>query len=1248
MSTCEQLLRVLEDTAGLLKKTEINLKKCPKQRLTKGYLEARLQCIEAYWQTFTAAHQKLVQATSREERGEMQYFLKEDYYGIEELYLVLQGDIKDALTTAVQMRGSSSIDVTMVDAVQQQVKLPAIHLPVFSNNYEEWPTFHDLFTSLVHNNPSLSKVQKLHYLKSSIAGEAAALLKHVTITEQNYELAWQTLKQRYGNKRLIVNSLLKRLFNQKKCTAQTSSQIKSILDTTTQCLNDLQNLEVSVGDWDPFIVYLVVNRLDSETHKAWEEHSYKSTTADVLPRWTELKNYLESKFRTLELVNPVTATVSRETRPIKEKSFHVSAQAKSCVLCKDVHTLCHCKEFTKRSPGERMEYVKKMNLCFNCLLPGHSASRCRLPFTCRICKKRHHTMIHQAQNKESNAEQAHHSQTMNYVDEDPNTEEQEEVVEISSNLACKKSTALLATAMVSVRDDDGHTTTLRALIDPGSQSSFISERAAQALRVKRLPARGTVTGVGSTQTTISSKAQLQIMSTQDDKVKINVNVYIMSSKLTSKLPSNKIKYNPKAWPHIQGLTLADPCFQQPGRVDMLLGVEVCAQIFKSKIIKGPPGSPCAQDTSLGWILFGTAEDTADTYQEDIIVMHHQVNVDDMLKAFWEIDTTDTSKRLTKEEEDCENKYKETHTRNEEGRYIVTLPFKTEEPQSPRGQTRDIALLRLKQLERRFERNAKLKNDYVKAMEEYMELNYIEEVPEEEIANSAVYLPHHAVINEEKETTKTRIVFNASAKGANGVSLNDELLIGPHLQEDMRNLVMRWRLRRIAIVADIKKMYLQILMNPKDTDYQRILWRKNTSDPVKDYRLLRVTFGTASAPYLAVRSLLQVAEDEGKDYPIASQIIREDFFMDDLMTGLDTVPETVEKAKQIVEILRRGGFTLQKWASNSSEFLNEFSPSERSAHVKIDLELDGTIRALGLCWNMSEDTFQYTLNLSTPPDVITKRNILADIQRLFDPLGWISPALLPAKRIIQKLWLLNVGWDEQVNTTIREEWLNIRRDLHEIKNIKLDRWLNTTQDSLERVTIHGYCDASNYAYGAVAYLRVQTPDGEYKTFLLAAKTRVAPVKPMTVPRLELCGAVLLSKLLKQISVATRIPTSQIFAWTDSMIVLAWLHGDPTRWQTFVRNRVVTIKDFIPNRWYHVRSMENPADIASRGMSLDELKKCNIWWHGPQWLKHKELKLEYPTIEDTDLEMKRNIINVNLKQDKSVDVYKTLPEKFEEYD
>ncbi|CAG5046085.1 unnamed protein product [Parnassius apollo] len=187
--------------------------------------------------------------------------------------------------------------------------------------------------------------------------------------------------------------------------------------------------------------------------------------------------------------------------------------------------------------------------------------------------------------------------------------------------------------------------------------------------------------------------------------------------------------------------------------------------------------------------------------------------------------------------------------------------------STQGNTRTIALQRLYQLEQRFKKNPKLKNDYATVMKDY-ESNYMEEVPRHEMNNPSIYLPHHAVVKEEKETTKIRTVFDASQRGTNNISLNDELLVGPQLQGDMRSLIMRWRMKRICFVVDMQKMYPQIMVTKEDRDLQRVLWRY---DPVKDYRLTRVTFGTASAPYLAVRTLHQVAHDEGQNYPNAAKI-----------------------------------------------------------------------------------------------------------------------------------------------------------------------------------------------------------------------------------------------------------------------------------------------------------------------------------------------------------------------------------------
>ncbi|XP_026742369.1 uncharacterized protein LOC113504313 [Trichoplusia ni] len=1151
-NSVEQLLNVLEDTAMLLAKTQLNLKKCPKQRLTKGYIEARIKNIEEYWSTYKSAHVELVKCVPKPKRQDIPYFVNEEYFVQEDLYTCLLADLNDLLSG---LSNTTSLPVSMQAArnnsvsMDIQVKLPRIQLPTFSGIYDEWPAYQDLYTSLVHDNPTLSKVQKLHYLKSSLTGEALSLLKHVQVTEDNYNDAFAMLKARFGNKRIIANSILKRLFTQKKITSQTASNIKAILDTTTECLNALTNLKLSTSSLDPLahslIVFLVVHKLDPETHREWEEVAYDATN-DELPKWDALSKFLQSKFRTLELIT--SASKEKPSSRGKEYAVHVSTSSTSkprcCVMCEKDHTLCHCEEFIKLSPAERCEYLKQNKLCYNCLAPGHSAYKCRLRMFCRKCHKRHHTLTHQSIPMTSPNQPDNMNQQDKFETHQDSAKPNETNVTISSHVAANLSTALLATALVPVRKPEtGQVTVLRALIDHGSQATFMSERAAQLLRVRRTPINGTITGVGSTKTNVKHAAEIELLSRHDACFNLKVKTYIMSTRLTTELPSKTISIN--TWPHLQGLALADPSFNKSGRVDLLLGVDVCAQIMKGEVIKGPPGTPCAQNTTLGWILFGNVE--YNLPEREIIVMHLNIDLNDMLKRMWEQDPYD-QRQPTAEERRCEEIYAITTTRNKDGRYIVTLPKKSNVLLSKDGNTRAIALKRLYQLEQRFKNNPKLKSDYVTVMKEY-QANYMETVPEEEITNPSVYLPHHAVIKEGRETTKLRTVFNASQKGTNNTSLNDELMVGPQLQDDMRSLIMRWRMKKVCFVADIQKMYLQILVKKEDRDLQRILWRNDDQEPVRDYRLTRVTFGTASAPYLAVKTLHQIAKDEGQKYPEASEIIRRDYYMDDMMSGKDNVQDALKVPKEIDTILKKGGFQLKKWCSNDINFLKEFEESERSSHVKLDLSLDGITRALGLQWNMGNDRFQYSLNLPGTSNITTKRTILADLQRLFDPLGWLAPSILPAKLLIQRLWLQGISWDEEVEETIATEWNNLRESFRlYLPCIEIDRWLHTTETNNNNISIHGFCDASTKAYAAVAYLRVRTPTGSVKTSIIAAKTKVAPTKSQSLPRLELSGAVLLAGLLKRIKEAMNIPTCQIFAWTDSTIVLSWLFGDPARWNT----------------------------------------------------------------------------------------------------
>lgn len=491
----------------------------------------------------------------------------------------------------------------------------------------------------------------------------------------------------------------------------------------------------------------------------------------------------------------------------------------------------------------------------------------------------------------------------------------------------------------------------------------------------------------------------------------------------------------------------------------------------------------------------------------------------------------------------------------------------------------------------------------------------------------VYLPYHEVTREDKTTTKVRIVFNASSKGTNGVSLNDNLMVGPTLQPELRHAIMRWRTYPICLTADIIKMYRQILVTEEDADFQRILWREDPKQDVGEYKLLRLTFGTSSAPYLAVKTLIQLAEDEGKGYELTTKRIKRDFYVDDFMSGCQTKEEALKIYEEINLILNKGGFTLQKWNSNDEEVRKMFNGKEKSDEEKeLDDRYEVKNKILGLTWNTKRDEFDYAVQLPPITYPVTKRMVVSDIARLYDPLGWIAPSIVIAKILIQKLWLSGIQWDEELPQNLLYEWIAYRKDLELLTQFRLPRWVMSSHTD-QVMELHGFCDASNVAFGAVVYLRIIDVNGEVHVNLITAKTRVAPIKQVSIPRLELCGAVLLTKLLVEVSQVLDIPKSHIFAWTDSEVVLAWLSAHPSKWKTFIANRVAEIITHLDrSQWHYVKSQLNPADGASKGIKTAELVHHKLWLHGPPWLNEEIVTYTQPNNNHTILEERKSLVHV----------------------
>ncbi|KAJ0169499.1 hypothetical protein K1T71_015086 [Dendrolimus kikuchii] len=955
--------KLQENILGQIVKSKSNFKKTPKERLNLCYVETRLDNLEQHWTDFTSNDQRIVMEFKKEELEVSSYVLNDIYNSAEEYYIEYKALLKDQLR---KLNPESVSDKCSTGQQQLSVKLPKIEIPKFSGKYAEWASFRNLFTSLIHKNGNIDNVQKLHYLKSSVTGEAEQLLRHIPVTSDNYLICWSQLESRYNNKKFLANCILKKLINQKVLTTESSTSIKQLLDTTKECLYGLQNLGVDISSWDIIVIFLVSQKLDPESRKLWEQKVTES--AQELPSLTMFEDYLENRYRSIEFLDP---KVQKQDKP---NCNHVTTTTViNCSFCSDGHKLANCKKFSRETIDVRRAFVQSNHLCFNCLNADHTVFQCNMSTRCRLCKKKHHTLLHPKTPKSVidhiNTDQSLNKSVVATTTTSTSQTQSESTgtPTITSYFSNTPSQVLLATALVKAESPRKNMTiVLKSLLDQGSQASFVTESAVQLLGLKRIPETSTISGLGGDRdSTIASKftVVLNLQSRIDSTFKLSVKAHVLK-KLTCFLPSRQVR----VLPQLASLELADPWFGIPNKIDLLLGAEVYSQILLEGLVKGLPGSVIAQNTRLGWILSGKTDtsnclsDVNQSAKGNVISMHIvDATNNDLLKKFWEMELEPSSykaKHLTPEEQSCETLFSQSTCRDKSGRYIVKLPFKSQDPLCKYGNSKEIARKRFFVLEKRLFRNPELKREYSKVMNEYVHLGHMEVVSNPD-KSDAVYLPHHAVVKQDKITSRVRVVFDASCSGSNGVSLNNDLMTGPTLQPELRHLVMRWRRFPIALVADIVKMYRQVKVSESDTAFQRIYWREDPDQDLQQFRLLRVTFGTSPAPFLAVRCLQQLACDEGADFPLAAQRVLCDFYMDDLISGTHSVDQGVLIHKQMIGLLKRGCFPLQKWSSNNADLMSHISKGNNipeDLELKTDEELGDVLNAcIKRCQNQYFDT-----------------------------------------------------------------------------------------------------------------------------------------------------------------------------------------------------------------------------------------------------------------------------------------------------
>ncbi|XP_055604942.1 uncharacterized protein LOC129753172 [Uranotaenia lowii] len=893
------------------------------------------------------------------------------------------------------------------------VRLPEIKIPEFSGNFDEWMNFHDLFTTLIHVNLQLSSIQKFQYLKAVLKGEALRLIESLEVSATNYTIAWDLLNKRYDNRNLQIKQHFSALLSTPSVRKESSSALANLVDEFGKHVSVLNKLEDPKDHWNSFLVETLSSKLDPVSQKEWENQ----LCDDIRPTYESISIY-----------------------------HSANSDLPKCILCKQAHLLMQCDEFKRQTPQKRFEIAKRHGLCLNCLKSSHLMKNCTSG-SCRTCNRKHHTLLHMNSFKPSSIHDDEQNTIAAQIAQSYSHSQSAPVVDPSSSVTCiadqchvlprvqgvpsssvgpskhsssfvpssdghpsgsaqntthvtnchtqsffskpSQSAVFMLTAYVKVKDLAGNFLHARALLDCASEANFVSEHLAQQLRLKRTPANVDVYGISQSVQRVKDQVPITIAS-RSGKFVTSMEFFVLPV-LTRVLPSTNVDIS--KWVIPRNLPLADPKFNIAHDVDLIIGIKSFFSILENDQISLGQGFPILRKTVFGYVVAG--ETNAQPKSPAVVCNVSSIdNLDSAIRKFWEVESFEKGKSLSLEEQYCETHFLKTHFRAPDGRYVVRLPIR-EEMLHALGESFPIANRRFLSTERKLGSNDNLRADYFEFMTEYENLGHMEPV-KPDLTKPHYYLPHHAIQRPESTTTKTRVVFDASCRAANNISLNDICYIGP-----------------------------TIVVHPADRPLQQILWRKNPEAPLQTFRLNTVTYGTAPAPYLATRVLNQLAHDEAENFPLAAPLVPKRFYVDDYLSGNDDKQLLIAENHQMIELLKSGGFTLRKWCSNCNEVLSQIPEALRDSRSELDIGQSGSIKTLGLRWHPQPDHFTFNvpdLETSAP---ITKRVILSEMSRLFDPMGLLGASVVSAKIFLQSLWSEKFLWNDPLPVHHQTWWQQYR-------------------------------------------------------------------------------------------------------------------------------------------------------------------------------------------------------------------------------
>ena len=915
----------------------------------------------------------------------------------------------------------------------------------------------------------------------------------------------------------------------------------------------------------------------------------------------------------------------------EEKSGNVVADSSSkkiiCAFCKNNHELDLCEKFSQIALSERKKFVQANALCWGCLKWGHVYKECRGRKTCRRCSRRHPTYLHDdsVMNHDRvpdqvNSELSHSNPISHCI----------EVCHLN-NHAEPVSHSLIVPVWLHHEDNPGNKLMVYALLDDQSDACFIKQIALEKLGVSGPEIQLKLSIVLAQEAIPSKKISGLVVQGVNESTEISLPHAYTRHIIPARRSQIPRPETARKWPHLKRIADHLMPYRDDLDVSLLLGMNCARAIKPREVIPGNDDDPYAKRTALGWGVIGMVTPGIDQCDEESIGVSCTVTRDVQfsqrkmchfafktimkevlspiqVNCMFELDFNEKKTEeqpLSYEDRKFMTKVSRGIHQRDDGHYEMPLPLKEDLVTLPNN--KEVALNRLGKLKRRLIQDSRYRKDYLAFMKDIIERGYAEKVPAEEASlkdGHVWYIPHHGVYHP-KKPEKIRVVFDCSVEFA-GESLNRHLLQGPDLTNNLVGVLCRFRQDPVAFMCDIEGMFHQVNVNPEHRNLLRFLWWENgnlDSEPI-EYRMTVHLFGATSSPGCANFALKKTASDyEGQYGTEAANFVKNNFYVDDGLKSVSAPEVAISLIKKTKSLCQKGGFNLHKFISNHKAVIGTIPHEDRSKDLQtLDITKDilPVERALGVQWCIESDTLQFRVELKDQP--LTRRGILSTVSSVFDPLGMLAPLILVGKTILQELCRDGADWDDKVPEPLRSRWERWRADLPLLSSLKIPRCYKPESfGELKSVELHHFSDASKDAYGQCSYLRLTDHSDHIHCSLVMAKSRVAPLKPVTIPRLELTAALVSVKTSSILQRELEYDQITEVYWTDSKVVIGYINNDARRFHVFVANRVQQIRDHtLPNQWKFVETDQNPADDASRGQNVQNLIENWRWWNGPEFL------------------------------------------------